>query len=775
MKKLFKLLCVCMALTLGACVPMLPGSSAGSSTASSVNGNSSSSIQSNSSSSNSSNSSNSSSSSNGSSSGAQDCAHKDNNNDGKCDSCYETVTVTFDFISVNDIHGKFSDTDAQPGVDEMTTYFNQTRQNNPNTIVLSTGDAWQGTAESGLTFGKLMTEWMNEAGFVAMTLGNHEYDWGEEYIVENEKVAEFPFLACNIYDVDTNRLVDYCQPSLLIEQSGVQIGIVGAIGDCYSSIASDYTKGIYFKTGYQLTTLVKEESTKLRNQGADFIIYAIHDGYSEYDDELSEGGYVDVVFEGHTHQNYVNKDAYGVYHLQGGGDNDGITHVNATINPYSGKNTVNTAKYLPSSVYKNLADDPVVEELEEKYAETITKANQVLGKNDTIRNSNTLRQVAAELYAKKGEELWGDKYNIVLGGGYMSVRSPYELASGTVKYSDLYTLFPFNNELVLCSVSGATLKSRFLSLPKNYFIGLTEYGESIQNNIVNTQTYYIVVDTYSSTYASNGCTEIVRNNQEIYARDVLADYIKAGNFTTDPTPVVPETPVEPETPTTPTVKQSTIAEVLAIGGGLGQNKKTTDLYEIKGTVTQIYHTTYGNMTICDDNGNTLYVYGVKDSKGNNYASLSYPPRVGDTVILRGVVMNYYNATNGESKVELFEPTYIRTTANGQVYDLTSIPEINNVAQSGTPNVLSQDAYYVKGTITNIASDKYGNITIQDDNGNTLYIYGVYIMNGTAKVRWDAMEYQPQVGDTVVLYGHVTYYVNDAGTYSIVEMKDGIIQ
>ena len=664
----------------------------------------------------------------------------------------------------------------------MTTYFNQTRQSNPNTIVLSTGDAWQGTAESGLTFGKLMTEWMNEAGFVAMTLGNHEYDWGEEYIEENAEVAEFPFLACNIYDVDTNQLVEYCQPSVLIEQSGVQIGIIGAMGNCYSSISADYTKGIYFKTGYQLTTLVKEESTKLRNQGADFIVYAIHDGYNSeyehYDDELSQGGYVDVVFEGHTHSNYVKKDAYGVYHLQGGGDNDGITHVNATINPYSGKNTVNTARYLPSSVYKNLADDPVVEELEEKYEEIITKANATLGKNDTIRNSNELRQVAAELYAKKGEELWSD-YDIVLGGGYMSVRSPYELASGTVKYSDLYTLFPFNNELVLCSISGANLKSRFLETNNsNYFIGLTDYGKSIQNNIVDTQTYYIVVDTYSSTYASNKCTEIERNNQEIYTRDLLADYIKAGNFTTDPTPIVPETPVEPETPetpTTPTVKQSTIAEVLALGGALGQNEKTTDLYEVKGTVTQIYHTTYGNMTIRDDSGNTLYVYGVKDSKGSNYASLSYQPRVGDTVILRGVVMNYYNATSGETKVELFEPTYIRTVINGQDYDLTSIPEINNIAQSGTPNELSQDAYYVKGTITNIASEKYGNITIQDENGNTLYIYGVYIMNGTTRVRWDGMEYQPQVGDTVVLYGFVTYYINDSGTYSIVEMKDGVIQ
>ena len=599
MKKLFKFLCVCMALTLSACIPMIPGGSSSSS--------------------------GSSSGSNSSSGVTGACQHKDANNDGNCDSCYETVAVTFDFISVNDIHGKFSDTAAQPGVDEMTTYFNQTRQNNPNTILLSTGDAWQGTAESGLTFGKLMTEWMNETGFVAMTLGNHEYDWGEEYIEENAELAEFPFLACNVYDRFTGELAEYCQPSILIEQSGVQIGVIGAMGNCYSSISADFTKNVLFKTGYQLTTLVKLESAKLRNQGADFIVYAIHDGYNNdyehYDDELSQGGYVDVVFEGHTHSNYVKQDAYGVYHLQGGGDNEGITHVNATINPYSGKNKINTARYLPSSVYKNLADDPIVDELEEKYEEIITKANATLGKNDTIRNSNELRQVAAELYAKKGEELWSD-YDIVLGGGYMSVRDPYELAAGTVKYSDLYTLFPFNNELVLCSITGANLKSRFLSLPKNYFIGLTEYGKSIQNNIVDTKTYYIVVDTYSSTYASNRCTEIERNNQELYTRDLLADYIKAGNFTTDGPMVLTDIPT-----------------LLSYAQDLEDNAQTTDYYYVKGTITSIVNETYGNMYIQDENGNELYVYGVKQN-GVRWDSLSNQPKTGDEIILCGVMKKY---------------------------------------------------------------------------------------------------------------------------------------
>ena len=75
------------------------------------------------------------------------------------------------------------------------------------------------------------------------------------------------------------------------------------------------TEGINFKTGSALTALVKEESEKLREQGADVIIYVIHDGttYSSltvseyYDISLSSGGYVDVVFGGHTHSYYIIK------------------------------------------------------------------------------------------------------------------------------------------------------------------------------------------------------------------------------------------------------------------------------------------------------------------------------------------------------------------------------------------------------------------------------------------------------------------------------------
>ena len=84
--------------------------------------------------------------------------HKDDNVNGLCDRCNRSVVTTFDFYSINDLHGKLSDGDNHPGVDELTTFLKNARNSDDNVILLSAGDMWQGTAESNLTGGLIMTD-----------------------------------------------------------------------------------------------------------------------------------------------------------------------------------------------------------------------------------------------------------------------------------------------------------------------------------------------------------------------------------------------------------------------------------------------------------------------------------------------------------------------------------------------------------------------------------------------------------------------------------------
>ena len=93
----------------------------------------------------------------------------------------------------------------------------------------------------------------------------------------------------------------------------------------------------------------------------------MHDDMSGYDANLSQG-FIDLVFEGHTHQAYTKQDTYGVYHLQNGGDNKtGISKATVTINIANESAENEYAGIVTTSTYENLADDPMIEQILEKY------------------------------------------------------------------------------------------------------------------------------------------------------------------------------------------------------------------------------------------------------------------------------------------------------------------------------------------------------------------------------------------------------------------------
>ena len=482
---------------------------------------------------------------NGNSGNTGNCAekHTDTNDDGRCDYCSVSVIVVIDVFAINDLHGKIAKTSAQTGVGGLTTYLDN--ESDDNSILLSSGDMWQGTAESGLTFGAIMTEWMNRVGFVSMTVGNHEYDWSEEYVYSNKAIAEFPFLAINVYDSSTGKRAEYATPSVVIERDGIEIGIIGAIGDCYSSISSEMRGGFTFKTGAELTKLVKAEADRLRSEGVDFIIYSLHDGYgsgssgvknvssgdisSYYDSSLSNG-YIDLVFEGHTHQSYILKDSYGVYHLQGGGENSGLSRAELRINSANGNTSVNSPTIVKSSAWNSLSVHPIVTELLNDYSEVIAKATEKLGYNRSYRDDSVLEELVAKLYYEFGIEEWGDEYTVTLGGGFLRTRSPYNLKAGDVYYADVYSLFTFNNDIVLCSISGKDLLDKFINTNNDdYYVAAGVNIDTLKASIDQNKTYYIVVDSYTSSYRYNNLTEVARISG-LYARDLFAEYVKNGGL-----------------------------------------------------------------------------------------------------------------------------------------------------------------------------------------------------------------------------------------------------
>ncbi|MDD6980479.1 MAG: 5'-nucleotidase C-terminal domain-containing protein [Clostridia bacterium] len=591
------------------------------------------------------------------------CNHIDADDNGICDNCTQNVCVNIDFYGINDLHGKYMDTNTQPGVDEFTTYMkNLYADASAYEVLFSAGDMWQGTVESSTNRGALMTEWMNEVGFASMTLGNHEFDWGQSGIAKVSTIADFPLLAINIQY--NGEMLEGCQASVVVERGGVKIGIIGAIGNCLSSISGEYQTGMTFITGSALTALVKAEATRLREEeDCDFIVYSLHDGYGSstsgitslsgsafsdgssiyYDTSLSNG-YVDLVFEGHTHQSYILKDEYGVYHLQGGGENRAISLARVSYNLVTGSYNVEP-RSVSNTVYGNssIPHDPSVQNIFNKYFPDENPYETVLGTLSSGKSSDEITEKIAELYLAFGKEQWST-YNVVLGGGYLKTRSPYSLNAGNVTYADIFSLLPFDNTLVLGSISGADLKSKFINSTNSAYH--SAYDSSL--SIVDSSTYYIVVDSYTSSYAPNRITEIARFSDDTFARDLLANFIRGGGWGSTGSGGTGGTGGV-QLPAGAVM--TSIPDATAVGEALADNGTSTESYYVTGTVVSIRSTTYGNMYIEDTDGNQLYIYGCYDMDGTRYDAMTNPPQVGDTVILYGQIKRYVS-TSGTVTIEM---------------------------------------------------------------------------------------------------------------------------
>lgn len=582
--------------------------------------------------------------------------------------------VGFDIFAFNDTHGNASDTPGKGiGIAKVTTLLKDLTKDKES-VIISQGDMWQGSVESNYTHGLLMTDWMNQLGFVSMTVGNHEFDWGQEAIKENIEIAEFPMLGINVLHESNHERVDYLQPSTTFMRGDAKIGVIGAIGNCLSSISSSMVKGIYFATDSELSNLVKAESKRLREEEkCDFVIYSIHgsardDEEENYDITLSSDRYVDLVLEGHTHSPYCYTDDAGIYHVQSAANNVGFYQLSVDLN-MKYKSFDITPKYRDTSAYSSyssLTPDAETSALFEKYAPMYEHVYKDVGYNDYFRDANALRSLIAELYLSAAMEKWGSQYTIALGGGYLSCRGR-GLPAGVVSYGKLAELFPFDNDVVLCSTTAEYFvnTSYYNGENTNYFCSWSEEGKRIQQRLSQgemggSELIYLVTDTYNSDYAPNHLTVLDHLAYGgLYARDLLSDYAESGGFGH---PLDPETPPSGESHAGTVEDPKTIAEALLQAAnhiGSSASNAGSSPYFFQGVVTQAASKVdgYGDLNslyIGDEDGSSILVYRLKRTAERTLVFASADDlKVGDALVFYGAPFTY----NGDT-AEFSTGTYL---------------------------------------------------------------------------------------------------------------------
>ena len=111
------------------------------------------------------------------------------------------------------------------GTANLLGLINKFRSEEKNVLVLNAGDDFQGTPISSLTKGRSQIELMNLINPDAMTLGNHEFDYGRDALEENLKLAKFKVICANLWDKRKGNL--FTKPYTVKNLGKAKVGVIG--------------------------------------------------------------------------------------------------------------------------------------------------------------------------------------------------------------------------------------------------------------------------------------------------------------------------------------------------------------------------------------------------------------------------------------------------------------------------------------------------------------------------------------------------------------------
>ena len=176
------------------------------------------------------------------------------------------------------------------------------RSQNPSLLLFDSGDFSQGSGYYTLFKGEVEVGLMNQMGYDAATIGNHEFDFGMDNMAKLFRMANFP-IVCSNYDCTGTVLEGLVKPYIVINRDGVKIGVFALAPPLKGLVFDGNCEGITYldpaETGQKYIDILRKQ------EKCDLVICISHLGWavSEYPDErflsLTEG--CDLVLGGHTH------------------------------------------------------------------------------------------------------------------------------------------------------------------------------------------------------------------------------------------------------------------------------------------------------------------------------------------------------------------------------------------------------------------------------------------------------------------------------------------
>lgn len=190
------------------------------------------------------------------------------------------------------------------GMNRISAYARELRKKEPQLLMLDSGDFSQGTPYYNFFGNELVIKMMNEMGYDASTIGNHEFDSGLDKLATALNQSDFPIISSN-YDFSATPLNTIVKKNMVLERNGLRIGLYG-LGIELQGLVDNNLAG---KTIYNdpVQTALEQETYLKEQEDCDFIICLSHLGYEYAQEKLcdkvvaTKTSFTDLILGGHTH------------------------------------------------------------------------------------------------------------------------------------------------------------------------------------------------------------------------------------------------------------------------------------------------------------------------------------------------------------------------------------------------------------------------------------------------------------------------------------------
>lgn len=453
---------------------------------------------------------------------------------------YKDLTIYY----VNDTHGSFSKMSKyyEPGMSAVSHYIKSSiAATDHYSLILSGGDMFQGGYESNESRGYVMADAMNIIGFDAMAVGNHEFDWGEEAVINLSNKLEFPMLSSNIFYKSNNQRPEWLSPYTIITKDDLKIGIIGgAQYNLGNSIDGQISQDFLFP---EPNSYIKSYSTELRlNHGCDIILALFHDeGYDTDKSETQPTKFNDLTqVDPNTGLKYVDAMFFSHDHYEKHGIYNGVPYIESQCNGrYVGEITlslvgngvsysVNDASYINNDLRYYSGSDADIDNILNKpeYAAISVAASEVIYNFSYSYEKADFTEVACMAmywFVNSHKNEFGNETIYFASHNTGGVRA--KVFSGAFTMKEFVKVFPFDNKLVIQTCNSNNI---------DYMASSSYYRTYQSGDIVYSGGYTKAVTiTYISEYrvkpdGSNNCqvSRIIYDNYT--AKDALLAYLKEG-------------------------------------------------------------------------------------------------------------------------------------------------------------------------------------------------------------------------------------------------------